>query len=31
LATLGAVSIPRETYVRRVARALDVPLPKAFT
>ncbi|MET9270130.1 leucyl/phenylalanyl-tRNA--protein transferase [Kribbella sp. NPDC003557] len=31
LATLGAVSIPRETYVRRVSRALDVPLPKAFT
>ncbi|HZX06844.1 leucyl/phenylalanyl-tRNA--protein transferase [Kribbella sp.] len=31
LATLGAVSIPRETYVRRVARAVDVPLPKAFT
>ncbi|MFD3404725.1 leucyl/phenylalanyl-tRNA--protein transferase [Kribbella sp. NPDC058693] len=30
LATLGAVSIPRETYVRRVARAIDVPLPKAF-
>jgi leucyl/phenylalanyl-tRNA--protein transferase len=30
LATLGAVSIPRETYVRRVGRALDVPLPKAF-
>ena len=30
LATLGAVSIPRETYVRRVARAVDVPLPKAF-
>ncbi|MGZ0149680.1 leucyl/phenylalanyl-tRNA--protein transferase [Kribbella sp. WER1] len=31
LATLGAVSIPRETYVRRVARAVGVPLPKAFT
>ncbi|GAA1569045.1 leucyl/phenylalanyl-tRNA--protein transferase [Kribbella hippodromi] len=31
LATLGAVSIPRETYVRRLARAADVPLPKAFT
>ncbi|MFD7153445.1 leucyl/phenylalanyl-tRNA--protein transferase [Kribbella sp. NPDC059898] len=31
LATLGAVSIPRETYVRRVARAVDVPLPKAFS
>jgi len=30
LATLGAVSIARETYVRRVARAVDVPLPKAF-
>jgi len=30
LATLGAVSIPRETYVRRVARAVDLPLPKAF-
>jgi leucyl/phenylalanyl-tRNA--protein transferase len=31
LATLGAASIPRETYVRRVARAVDVPLPKAFS
>ncbi|WP_432885135.1 leucyl/phenylalanyl-tRNA--protein transferase [Kribbella sp. CA-245084] len=30
LATLGAVSIARETYVRRVARAVGVPLPKAF-
>jgi leucyl/phenylalanyl-tRNA--protein transferase len=31
LATLGAVSIPRETYVRRVSKALEVPLPKAFS
>ncbi|MGW6200238.1 leucyl/phenylalanyl-tRNA--protein transferase [Kribbella sp. NPDC055110] len=31
LATLGAVSIPRETYVRRVSKALAVPLPKAFS
>ncbi|GAA3078287.1 leucyl/phenylalanyl-tRNA--protein transferase [Kribbella aluminosa] len=31
LATLGAASIPRETYVRRVVRAVDVPLPKAFS
>jgi leucyl/phenylalanyl-tRNA--protein transferase len=31
LATLGAISIPRETYVRRVAAAVDVPLPKAFS
>jgi leucyl/phenylalanyl-tRNA--protein transferase len=30
LATLGAVSIPRETYVRRVDRALAFPLPLAF-
>ena len=31
LATLGAISIPREDYVRRVARAVDLPLPKAFS
>jgi leucyl/phenylalanyl-tRNA--protein transferase len=31
LATLGATEIPRETYVRRITRAVDVPLPKAFT
>ncbi|TDO67202.1 leucyl/phenylalanyl-tRNA--protein transferase [Kribbella sp. VKM Ac-2571] len=31
LATLGAVSIPRESYVRRVSKALEVPLPKAFS
>ena len=31
LATLGAVSIPREAYVRRVSKALGVPLPKAFS
>jgi leucyl/phenylalanyl-tRNA--protein transferase len=30
LASLGAVSIPRETYVHRVERALELPLPKAF-
>ena len=30
LATLGAVSIPRETYVRRVERAVTLPLPKVF-
>jgi leucyl/phenylalanyl-tRNA--protein transferase len=31
LATLGAVSIPRDDYVRRVARAIDLPMPKAFS
>jgi leucyl/phenylalanyl-tRNA--protein transferase len=31
LATLGAVSIPRETYVRRVQHAISLPLPKAFS
>ncbi|MEV6287926.1 leucyl/phenylalanyl-tRNA--protein transferase [Kribbella sp. NPDC051770] len=30
LATLGATEIPREQYVRRVQRALDLPLPDAF-
>ena len=30
LATLGAVEIPREQYVRRVQRALELPLPDAF-
>ncbi len=30
LATLGAVSIPRDTYVHRVEQALSLPLPKAF-
>jgi len=31
LATLGAVAIPREQYVRRVNRALAFPLPAAFS
>ncbi|WBQ05334.1 leucyl/phenylalanyl-tRNA--protein transferase [Kribbella sp. CA-293567] len=31
LATLGAVEIPREVYVRRVERALELPLPEAFS
>jgi leucyl/phenylalanyl-tRNA--protein transferase len=31
LATLGAISIPRDDYVRRVAGAIDLPLPKAFS
>ena len=31
LATLGAIAIPRETYVRRITRAVDLPLPKAFS
>jgi leucyl/phenylalanyl-tRNA---protein transferase len=31
LATLGAVAIPREDYVKRVERALTVPLPEAFS
>jgi leucyl/phenylalanyl-tRNA---protein transferase len=31
LATLGAIEIPRETYVRRIARAVELPLPKAFS
>jgi leucyl/phenylalanyl-tRNA--protein transferase len=30
LATLGAVAIPRAEYVRRVERALELPLPEAF-
>ena len=31
LATLGAVAIPRETYVRRITKAVELPLPKAFS
>jgi leucyl/phenylalanyl-tRNA--protein transferase len=31
LASLGAVSIPREAYLERLARALRVPLPEAFS
>jgi leucyl/phenylalanyl-tRNA--protein transferase len=30
LATLGAISIPRDDYVRRVNRAINLPLPEAF-
>jgi leucyl/phenylalanyl-tRNA--protein transferase len=30
LASLGVVAVPRRTYVRRLADALDVPLPSAF-
>ena len=30
LATLGATAIPREQYIRRVERALELPLPEAF-
>lgn len=31
LATLGAIAIPREQYLRRVERALALPLPDAFS
>jgi leucyl/phenylalanyl-tRNA--protein transferase len=31
LATLGATAIPREQYIRRVERALELPLPEAFS
>jgi leucyl/phenylalanyl-tRNA--protein transferase len=31
LATLGATAIPRETYLRRLEKALDLPLPAAFS
>jgi leucyl/phenylalanyl-tRNA--protein transferase len=31
LATLGAISIPRETYIQRVSRAVGLPLPAAFS
>ena len=31
LASLGAVEIPRETYMTRLQRALALPLPAAFT
>lgn len=31
LSTLGAESIPREAYLRRVERALTLPLPEAFS
>jgi leucyl/phenylalanyl-tRNA--protein transferase len=30
LATLGAVAIPRDTYVERLQRAICYPLPDAF-
>jgi leucyl/phenylalanyl-tRNA--protein transferase len=30
LASLGAVDVPRDEYVRRVAAAVDLPLPPAF-
>ncbi len=30
LATLGAISIPRDEYIHRVNRALTLPLPPAF-
>jgi leucyl/phenylalanyl-tRNA--protein transferase len=30
LATLGAISIPRDQYVRKVQRAVTLPLPRAF-
>lgn len=30
LASLGATTLPRETYIRRLDRALKLPLPKAF-
>ncbi|WP_132150906.1 leucyl/phenylalanyl-tRNA--protein transferase [Kribbella antiqua] len=30
LATLGAISIPRDQYVRKVRRAVTLPLPRAF-
>ena len=31
LASLGAVDVPRDEYVRRVAAAVGLPLPPAFT
>lgn len=31
LATLGAVAIPREMYIRRLEIALHIPLPEAFS
>lgn len=31
LASLGAVSVPRPEYLRRIRRALDLPLPAAFS
>jgi leucyl/phenylalanyl-tRNA--protein transferase len=31
LATLGAAAIPREQYLRRLEKALEVPLPEAFS
>lgn len=31
LATLGATVLPREQYVRRLKKALDLPLPAAFS
>ena len=31
LATLGAIEIPRDAYRQRLAAALELPLPRAFT
>ncbi|MGW6282011.1 leucyl/phenylalanyl-tRNA--protein transferase [Kribbella sp. NPDC055071] len=31
LATLGAIAIPRETYIQRVTKAVQLPLPAAFS
>ena len=30
LATLGVVEVPRQEYLRRLERALQLPLPDAF-
>jgi leucyl/phenylalanyl-tRNA--protein transferase len=30
LATLGVVEVPRQEYLRRLERALQLPLPNAF-
>jgi leucyl/phenylalanyl-tRNA--protein transferase len=31
LATLGATTLPRERFLRRLERALELPLPDAFS
>ena len=31
LESLGVVSVPRRSYLRRLSRALELPLPEAFT
>jgi len=31
LATLGAIAVPRQSYLERLEVALDLPLPKAFS